>query len=696
MVLVAATELIRFYRGMLSGGGTRRKDEAMATYLVTGATGLIGRHFVAELLARPDTERVWLLVRERSQDKLAAAAREWPDAGKTRPVVGDVREPGLGVKDAQLDELTGHVDHLVHLAALYDIAADDDASIAANVDGTRHVIELAERIDAGCLHHVSSVAVAGDHRGRFTEEMFDAGQRLVTAYHRTKFESERLVRTQTDVPWRIYRPAIVVGNSATGEMDKIDGPYYFFAALARLSAVPSVPLVFPDIGDTNIVPVDYVAAAMAHLVNEPGLDGRAFHLVNPEPQSARSVYNSFARAAGAPVATGELDHRLSNPLISLVKLAEHVPGVTIARDAVLDRLGIPPVLLSTLTFEPRFDSTETRKALAGANNGAGIAVPRLEDYADVLWRYWREHLDPFRARRHGQRGELDGRRVVITGASSGIGRATALKVAAAGGVPLLVARRQAELEEVQAEIAAAGGQAYVYPCDLTDDESVAKTVEAMLNEQPGIDMLVNNAGRSIRRSVQLSYDRMHDYERAMAINYFGAVRLILGLLPHMIERRFGHIVNVSSIGVQGIAPRFSAYVASKAALDYFSKIVATETHGAGITFTTVHMPLVRTPMIRPTKIYDAFPTKSPEQAADMVLEALLKRPKHIGTPTGRMISAAYTVAPGLVDAIAYQGYRIFPDSTAAGGGGRVKIGKGDRHLGAAAMALARLTRGFHW
>jgi len=664
----------------------------MATYLVTGATGLIGRHFVAELLARPDTERVWLLVRERSQDRLAAVARDWPAPEKIKTVLGDVREERLGISDEQVAELTGTIDNLVHLAALYDISADDDASIAANVDGTSHMLDLAAAIEVGCLHHVSSVAVAGDYRGRFTEEMFDAGQRLRTPYHRTKFESERLVRTQTDVPWRIYRPAIVVGNSVTGEMDKIDGPYYFFSALARLSSVPSVPLVFPDIGDTNIVPVDYVAAAMVELVTTPGLDGRAFHLVNPEPQSARSVYNAFARAAGAPVAAAELGARFANPLMGLVKLAEHVPGVTIARDAVLDRLGIPPVLLTTLTFEPRFDSTETRKALAESP----VEVPALEDYADVLWRYWREHLDPFRARRHGQRGELDGRRVVITGASSGIGRATALKVAAAGGVPLLVARRRAELEEVRAEIAAAGGHSYVYPCDLTDDESVAKTVEQMLVEQPGIDMLVNNAGRSIRRSVQLSYDRMHDYERAMAINYFGAVRLILALMPHMIERRFGHVVNVSSIGVQGIAPRFSAYVASKAALDYFSRIVATETHGAGITFTTVHMPLVRTPMIRPTKIYDAFPTKSPEQAADMVMDALLSKPKHIGTPTGRIISAAYTIAPGLVDAIAYQGYRIFPDSTAAGGSGRMKIGKGDRHLGAAAMALAKLTRGFHW
>jgi thioester reductase-like protein len=664
----------------------------MATYLVTGATGLIGRHFMAEILARPDTDRVWVLVRERSRDRLAELTLDWPGADKVRPLVGDIRAERLGITDEQVAELSGTVDHLVHLAALYDIAADDDASIAANVAGTQHVLALAAAIRAGCLHHVSSVAVAGDYRGRFTEEMFDAGQRLVTAYHRTKFESERLVRTQTDVPWRIYRPAIVVGNSVTGEMDKIDGPYYFFSALQRLASLPSLPFVFPDIGDTNMVPVDYVAAAMAHLVTAPGLDGRAFHLVNPAPQSAREVYNAFARPAGAPLATVELGAGLARPLVNLLKLAEHVPGVTIARDAVLDRLGIPSVLLSTATFDPVFDSTETRKELAGS----GVDVPVLEDYADVLWRYWREHLDPFRARRHGQRGELDGRRIVITGASSGIGRATALKIAEAGGVPLLVARRQPELEEVQAEIAAAGGQAFVYPCDLTDDKSVSETVELMLAEQPGIDMLVNNAGRSIRRSVQLSYDRMHDYERAMAINYFGAVRLILALLPHMIERRFGHIVNVSSIGVQGIAPRFSAYVASKAALDYFSKIVATETHGAGITFTTVHMPLVRTPMIRPTKIYDAFPTKSPEDAANMVMDALVKRPKHIGTPTGQVISAAYTVAPGLVDAIAYQGYRVFPDSTAAGGSGRLKIGKGDRHLGAAAMALARLTRGFHW
>ncbi|OOC03908.1 SDR family oxidoreductase [Amycolatopsis azurea] len=663
----------------------------MATFLVTGATGLIGRQFTRLLLAREDADEVALVVRASSRDKLAKLVNAWPHPERVTLVTGDLGEPLLGVGEEDREKLRG-VDHVVHLAALYDLTADDEASIKANVEGTAQVIALAADLNAGCLHHVSSVAVAGDHEGMFTEEMFDVGQRLVTPYHRTKFEAERLVREQHDVPWRVYRPAVVVGNSETGEMDKIDGPYYLFPAISRLAGLPDVPIVGPDLGDTNVVPVDYVAKSLNALITTKGLDGRAFHLVNPEPQPVVSVYNAFAKAAGAPTISVQLNERVSKGIVNLVKLSEHIPGFTIARDAVMERLGIPPVLLETMAFPSVFSSASTRKALIGS----GVEVPRIEDYAPTLWRYWREHLDPFRARKHGPRGELDGRRVIITGASSGIGRATAIKVAAAGGVPLLVARRQHELEEVRDEIIAAGGTASVYPADLTDEESVHKAVDAMLAEHGRIDMLVNNAGRSIRRSIKLSYDRFHDYERAMAINYFGAVRLILAVLPHMSERKFGHIVNVSSIGVQGIAPRFSAYAASKAALDYFSRIAATETHGDGITFTTIHMPLVRTPMIRPTKIYDAFPTKSPDQAADMVMKALKERPKHIGTPAGQAIGLAYTLTPGLTDAVAYQGFRVFPDSAAAGGGGGLKIGKGEQHLSRAAMALARLSRGFHW
>ncbi|MGH3437183.1 MAG: SDR family oxidoreductase [Sciscionella sp.] len=663
----------------------------MATYLVTGATGLIGRHVVELLLRRDDVQRVYALVREGSRQRLERIVAGLPNTERLAPVVGDISQPGLGVEEATVAELRGKVDHLVHLAALYDITAGDDVSIRANVDGTKHVLELAAAIQARLLHHVSSVAVAGEYAGQFTESMFDAGQSLPTPYHRTKYEAEKLVRDQHEVPWRVYRPAIVLGHSKTGEMDKVDGPYYLFPTIARLAPLPSIPVVAPTVGDTNVVPVDYVAEAMVYLMHQPGLDHQAFHLVNPKPQPVSEIYNAFAKVAGAPPVAFELGRRASAPLLGAVKLLEQLPAATIVRDAVLHRLDIPPEIVEVSTFRPVFDSTATRRALAGS----GIEVPPLAKYADVLWRYWREHLDPYRARKHGARGPLDGRRVVITGASSGIGRATAHKVAADGGIPLLVARRSEELEEVRQEIIAEGGTAHIYPCDLTDDEQVSKIVKQMLTEHDGVEMLVNNAGRSIRRSLALSYDRMHDYERAMAINYFGAVRLILALLPHMTERRFGHIVNVSSIGVQGIAPRFSAYVASKAALDYFTRIAATETHGAGVTFTTVHMPLVRTPMIRPTKIYEAFPTKSPNQAADMIMDALRTRPKDIGTPSGAAIGLTYSLAPGLVDALAYQAYRLFPDSMAAGGGG-AKFRQRDQQLTRAATTLVKLVRGFHW
>ena len=229
----------------------------------------------------------------------------------------------------------------------------------------------------------------------------------------------------------------------------------------------------------------------------------------------------------------------------------------------------------------------------------------------MLWQYWRDHLDPDRARRGDPHGPLVNRHVVITGASSGIGRAAAFAIAARGARVILIARRADELAEVAAQIRAEGGTAFTYPCDLTEEEAVEHTVKTILADHGHVDMLVNNAGRSIRRSVYRSTDRLHDYERTMAVNYFGAVRLTLALLPQMRERRFGHIVNVSTAGVQVATPRFSAYVASKAALDKFAEVVATETLSDGIGFTTIHMPLVDTDMIAPSGSQQPGPAASP-------------------------------------------------------------------------------------
>ena len=318
-------------------------------------------------------------------------------------------------------------------------------------------------------------------------------------------------------------------------------------------------------------------------------------------------------------------------------------------------------------------------------------MPPLDSYAERIWDYWERRLDPDLYKDRSFAAAINGRTVVITGASSGIGRAAAMKIAQAGGIPLLVARSMDKLEEAKAEIEATGGTAYVYSADLSNLESIDELVKTILDDHVAVDMLVNNAGRSIRRSIALSQDRFHDFERTMQLNYFGAIRLTMGLLPHMRERGSGHIVNVSSIGAQTNPPRFSAYVASKAALDAWTRVVSSEVVGDGITFTTIHMPLVRTPMIAPTKMYDSFPTITPDEAGDLVCEALRAKPKQINTRLGTFGEVAYALSPKAVDQVLHMAYKVFPDSAAAKGQ------KDDNEKASMEqVAMANLMKGVHW
>ncbi|MGW5745738.1 SDR family oxidoreductase [Amycolatopsis sp. NPDC003861] len=630
----------------------------MTTYFVTGATGFIGKRLVARLLRRPETSAVYALVRETSRERLATCARDWPDADKLHPVLGDLAEPRLGADPAELP----HLDHVVHLGAIYDLTADEEANRRANVEGTRHLLAFAAAARAGLVHHVSSIAVAGDHAGRFTEADFDLGQRFGSPYHATKFQAEKLVREQP-LPFRVYRPSAVVGDSRTGEMDKVDGPYYFLPAISRLAALPGrLPLAAPDLGATNLVPVDYVVDAMDHLMHRDAPSGTTYHLAAARPQPLNSVYNAFARAAGGPKIRAVLPEKPSGALRRAgTRLAhaaaagiDRIPGGRGARAAVLEELGVPLAVLPHLTMDVVFDTARTTTALFGS----GIELPELRDYAAPLYRYWRDHLDPDRARRtHG----LAGRTVLITGASSGIGRASALAVARKGAKVILVARRASELEEVRAEILAAGGSAAAYPCDLTDGDAIDALVKDVLADHGAVDVLVNNAGRSIRRSVALSTQRFHDFERTMAINYFGPVRLILGFLPSMAQRRFGHVVNVTTQGLQTDTPRFSAYLASKAALEEFGLTAGRETLSDGVTFTSVRMPLVRTPMIAPTG-YRGIPSSSPERAAALVVKACEERPEILSLPEGRAAELATLAAPKLARFAAHLAYRAMPES----------------------------------
>jgi NAD(P)-dependent dehydrogenase (short-subunit alcohol dehydrogenase family) len=662
------------------------------SYFVTGATGFIGRNLVERLLQREGT--IYALVRAGSRGRLEELRTGWgADGARIVPVAGDLSQPGLGVAEEDLVAMRGEIDHFFHLAAIYDITADSEAQEIANVEGTRHAIELAGAVEAGCFHQVSSIAAAGLYRGVWREDMFDQAQRLDNnPYFRTKHESERLVRDDCPRPWRVYRPGIVVGDSRSGEIDKVDGPYYFFKALQRLRRVAPgwLPILGIEGGEINIVPVDYVAAAIDHIAHQPGLDGRAFHLTDPNPHSAGEVINLFAKAADAPQMTLRLGTDLTEPATGAVRSAlKLLPPARRVAKLALGELGLPASALTYVDYPTSFDSSGARAAL----EGSGIEVPPLESYAARVWDYWERNLDPDLFKDRSLAGAVRGRIVLITGASSGIGKATAVKVADAGATVLLVARSIEKLEETKEEIAAAGGTAHIHRCDMSDVEDIERMAEEVLAYHGHVDILVNNAGRSIRRSVALSYDRFHDYERTIQLNYLGALRLILALLPRMRARKSGHIVNVSSIGTQTNPPRFSAYVASKAALDAFSRVIASEVIDDKVHITTINMPLVRTPMIAPTRMYDMFPAITPEEAAEMIAKAMVNRPKKVATRLGNFGELLYAVAPKASDSILNTAYKLFPDSQAAKGKTEEAA---DKAPSTEAVAFAHLMKGVHW
>ena len=663
-------------------------------YFVTGGTGFIGRYLVERLLKRGGT--VHVLVREGSRGRLEDLITGWGETeGRVQPVVGDLTQPNFGIADHEVELLHGQIDHFYHLAAIYDMEADDEAHRLANIEGTLHAVELANRIEVGCFHLASSIAAAGLFKGTWREDMFEEAEDLDKhPYFRTKHESERIVRDQIQRPWRVYRPGIVVGDSRTGEMDKVDGPYYFFKVIQRLRNVlpPWMPTIGIEGKQINVVPVDFVADAIDHISHLDGLDGKAFHLTDPNPLRAGQILNVFAASAHAPKASMRLDPQMLDVIPPAVRGGlMMLPPVKRITDTVLEDLGIPRDVLVYINYPTKFDCSNTLSAL----EGTGIAVPPLPTYADKLWDYWERNLDPDLFKDRSLGGAIGGKVVMITGASSGIGRAAALKCGEAGATVLLVARSADKLEETRNEIEEVGGVAEIFPCDLSDIEDVERMGNEVLLAHGHVDVLVNNAGRSIRRSVALSYDRFHDFERTMQLNYFGSLKLILTLLPRMRERKSGHIINISSIGVQTNSPRFSAYVASKAALDAFSRTIASEIVDDKVDITTIHMPLVRTPMIAPTKMYDAFPTISPDEAAEMITDAMVRRPKKVATRLGNFGEALYTLAPKASDALLNTGYKLFPESKAAKGEGPGE-GEADKAPSTEAVAFAYLLRGVHW
>jgi NAD(P)-dependent dehydrogenase (short-subunit alcohol dehydrogenase family) len=647
-------------------------------YFVTGATGFIGKRLVKTLLARRGAT-VHFLLRPESEDKVPALLDFWGvDKKRAVPVYGDLTSKKLGVAADELKRLKGHVDHIYHLAAVYDLSADDESQIRVNIEGTRSAIEFAKAIDAGHFHHVSSIAAAGLYEGVFREDMFDEAEGLEHPYFMTKHESEKLVRKECKVPWTVYRPAMVVGDSKTGEMDKIDGPYYFFKLIQRMRQIlpPWMPSIGLEGGRVNIVPVDFVVAALDHIGHLGHIGGKCYHLVDPVGYRIGDVLDIFSRAAHAPKMNLFVNAALFGFIPKSVKkgLMALAPVRRVYR-AVIKDLGVPEDMLTFVNYPTRFDRRETDAAL----KGSGIECPNLNDYAWRLWDYWERHLDPALFIDRSLKGTVGGK---------------ACRFAEAGAITVICARDADKLAEAVKEIRARAGkeaQVFSYSVDIANEASCAEFVGTLQAQHGGVDYLINNAGRSIRRAIEASYDRFHDFERTMQLNYFGSLRVTMGLLPGMVAKKKGHVVNISSISVLVNAPRFSAYVASKAALDAWTACASSEYADQGITFTTVNMPLVRTPMTAPTKIYDSMPLLKPEEAADMIVQACIEKPVRVATRLGIFGEVLHAVAPRITQIIMNTTFRMFPDSAAAKG---EKLAKPT--LTPEAIAMAQMMRGIHF
>jgi len=660
------------------------------SYFVTGGTGFIGRFLVEKLLSRGET--IYVLVQEKSIDRYEALLER---VGATKDevvaIVGSLTEPNLGISDANMSMLKGSISHFYHLAAIYDLYAAEEIQQAVNVQGTKNAVDAATVMDSGCFHQVSSIAAAGLYKGTFREDMFEEAEKLDNPYLQTKHESEKVVREECTIPWRVYRPGMVVGHTETGEIDKIDGPYYFFKMLQKIRGV--LPQWMPTIGieggRLNIVPVNFIVDALDHISHVEGEDQKCFHLTDPDPYKVGEVLNIFAKAGHAPTMTMRIDSRMFGFIPPMIRNGlKSLPPVKRITKAVLNDFGIPQSAMEFLNYPTRFDSRETERVL----KGTGIEVPRLPDYAPAIWDYWERKLDPDLYKDRTLKGTVQGKVCVVTGATSGIGLATAHKLAEAGAIICIAARTQETLDEVKKDLEGKSDTVFAYRCDFADMESSDLFVKEVLKDHGHVDYLVNNAGRSIRRAISHSFDRFHDFERTMQLNYFGSLRLIMGFSPSMLERRSGHIVNISSIGVLTNAPRFSAYVSSKAALDAFSRCAASEFSDSNVTFTTINMPLVRTPMIGPTKIYDSVPTLSPEEAADLIADAIVHRPKRIATRIGTFASVLHALTPKLGEIIMNTGFKMFPDSDAAKGEGKASKPK----VSTEQVAFAAIMRGIHW
>ena len=613
--------------------------------VVTGGTGFIGRALVTRLLERG--VNVVLITRAETRELRAAVFFQFRATAEAhgasfRIASGDITEPNVGLSDVDSAALA-QATHCFHLAAIHSLDAPADQIEQTNVQGTRRLLSALKNASfRGRFHHMSAAAIVGGRKDVFAEAMFEEGQELTQALARSKFESERLVR-DSGLDYRIYRPSSVVGDSRTGEIERIDGIYHGFDAVQQLAAaLPAwVRIPAPRVtGRVNVVPVDYVADALAHIALSKS-EARVFHLVDPNPPSLTSMIATLVDIAGGPRIVPTLDASTIPAAKGIAEIAANFPALREMWGGLVEDLGLSADTMCSMSLQAQFDDSNTQTALLAS----GIRCPSFKAYAKSLFRYYADHFDRVQRRPTRYREALAGKTVLVTGASRGIGAATAAMAARAGAKVLLVARTPGDLDEMAAQIRRDGGEAYTYPTDLSSQAEVEALAESVLAAHGGIDVLVHNAAHSIRRPTTDALDRFHDYTKTAQLNYLSPVLLTLRMLPSLRERG-GTISLVLTMGVLSRVPRFGAYLASKCALDAFGDVLAAEVHHDGVHVSSVYPALVQTDMMAPIDEFaDRHDMMTPDDAAAMILDGVVERKRRVMSTWGRIVSHTNFMIP---------------------------------------------------
>lgn len=639
--------------------------------LVTGGTGFLGRYLVEALLKKG--MRLTLLVRNPESKllkELLEQCQQYVEIPSIKLIKFDLTKENLALpKDFSLKDF----DHVYHLAAIYDLTSTESEMLETNVKGTDRFLSCLKNDGfKGCFHFISSIAIAGNYRGKFDETMFDEGQKHGHTYHLSKFQSEKIVREYkqlNDFSVRIYRPSAIVGHSLTGHIDKIDGPYYLFLLISMLKRwLPGkVPLILPKTKIVlDIVPVDYVVESLVCISQLPEesipQNQFCFHLSDPSTPSITHVFSKALYIAEGPSVGMSLpvDQALKFLLSKQFKMIRNLQALHIFKKEFLKSLNIPEHVFEALMPDIKFDATQTLVLLKDFN----ISPPAFNDYLAVLWDFYNKKLDPQKHRENLAKNMFKHKRILITGGSSGIGYESAKIAYSFGANVILVARDEVKLKRCVDEIKSLGsdlGEIASYSCDLSDLNACDELVGFIENKYGAVDILFSNAGRSIRRSISKSQGRFHDLERTMQLNYFGAARLILGLLPGMLKQGGGQVIHSSSMGTISATPRFGPYMASKVALDTLMDSMAAEYANRNIIFSVIKFPLVQTPMVAPTAEFKKSKLTTPEQAAMMFVDAVIDQSRVKVPATGKLLSFASFLSPNFITQLYNYAFQVWPD-----------------------------------